>query len=74
MKFKVNINLKKIWWNKKKTDETLCKHKSVENHMKFEENLMKLEVNLNLKKIWWIFLWTHIWRNYNEIGRKFDDI
>ena len=73
IKFGVNINLKKICWNKK-TDETWCKLKSVDNYMKFEENLMKLEVNLNLKKIWWIFLWTHIWRNSNEIGRKSDEI
>ena len=30
--------------------EILSKHKSVENKMKYEENMKKLEVNRNLKK------------------------
>ena len=46
MKFEVYINLKKIGWNKKETDETWCKQKSVGNHMKFEDNLKKFEENL----------------------------
>ena len=46
MKFEVYINLRKIGWNNKKTDETWCKQKYVGNHMKFEENLKKFEENL----------------------------
>ena len=43
MKFEVNINFKKIAWNKKKTDKTWCKLESVGNQLKFKRNSNVIE-------------------------------
>ena len=72
--------------NQMKSEENMKKLEVNRNLKKYDEFLMyiylkklewnrkKFEVNKNLKKMRWILLWTYIWRNSNEMGRKYDEI